>query len=181
MLDIIILVVFRFFKNLWTSFELNKIFHTIIFSYIFESEKACKIMPYHVHFSYQTILMIKKRGLSVCLYWRISLTTKPICFSLQCSFSCVLGRFITIFGKGTTTLSIEIARNKKRVARWRQRRKMNKTDDLKIDKLFINYYILKENILNASRGSRIFIYQPNVVKEKLWLAKVSINGKSAKV
>ena len=46
--------------------------------------------------------------LSVCLYWRNSLTTEPYGSPLQCSFSGVLGRFLAILWKGTTTFPREI-------------------------------------------------------------------------
>ena len=40
-------------------------------------------------------------SLCVCLYRRISLTTDPKWLSLDCSFSWVLGRFISILGEVT--------------------------------------------------------------------------------
>ena len=47
---------------------------------------------------------------SVCLYRRISLTAKPIGFSFTWIVSYVPGRFITIWGEGTTTLPREITK-----------------------------------------------------------------------
>ena len=40
----------------------------------------------------------------VCLYLRISLTAEPMLMFLLCSFSWVLGRFITIVVENTSTL-----------------------------------------------------------------------------